>query len=179
MEIRMSEILSELKGNSSPLPELRLLSNKYNERHLGKRFNQRFPNSAFVIGLEGEWGSGKTTIINNVKKKLRDNENVIIIENFDPWIYGTQNALLMAMYDSILRETGVRYSVYHEKRIIKSLSDLLVDCYSVGNVMQNLFFSQRGDYDEAQEIITRLKQYVERTNKTIVLKIICYGVIII
>lgn len=125
-------------------------------------------NSAFVIGLEGEWGSGKTTIINNVKKNLREEENIIIIDSFDPWIYGTQNALLMAMYDSILREMGVRYSVYHEKRIIKSLSNMLVDRYSAGNVMQNLFFSQHGDYEEAKEIIARLKQYVERTNKSIV-----------
>lgn len=125
-------------------------------------------NSSFVIGLEGEWGSGKTTIINNVKKKLKEDENIIIIDSFDPWIYGTQNALLLAMYDSILRETGVRYSVYHEKRIIKSLSTMLSDCYSAGNVMQNLFFSQYGDYEEAKEIVERLKQYVERTNKTIV-----------
>ena len=125
-------------------------------------------NSAFVIGLEGAWGSGKTTIINNVKKNLKGDENIIIIDSFDPWIYGTQNALLMAMYDSILRETGVRYSIYHEKRIIKSLSNLLVDRYSAGNVMQNLFFSQHSDYEEAKEIIARLKQYVERTNKSIV-----------
>ena len=125
-------------------------------------------NSSFVIGLEGEWGSGKTTIINNVKKNLREEENIIIIDSFDPWIYGTQNALLMAMYDSILRETGVRYSVYYEKRIIKGLSNMLADCYSAGNVMQNLFFSQHGDYEEAKEIIARLKQYVARSNKTIV-----------
>ena len=125
-------------------------------------------NSSFVIGLEGEWGSGKTTIINNVKKKLKENKDIVIIDSFDPWTYGTQNALLTAMYDSILRETGVKYSIYHEKRIIESLSDMLVDSYSAGNIMQNLFFSQYGDYEKAKDIIDRLKQYVERTNKSIV-----------
>ena len=124
--------------------------------------------SAFVIGLEGEWGSGKSTILKNVKKKLEENENIIVIDSFDPWIYGTQSALLMAMYDSILRETGVRYSVYHEKRIIKSLSSLLVDRYSAGGVMQNLLFSQHGDFEETKEIIVRLKRYVKRINKSIV-----------
>lgn len=125
-------------------------------------------NSSFVIGLEGQWGSGKTTIINNVKKKLKENKDIVIIDSFDPWTYGTQNALLTAMYDSILKETGVKYSIYHEKRIIESLSNMLVDSYSAGNVMQNLFFSQYGDYEEAKEIIERLKQYVERKNKSIV-----------
>ena len=124
--------------------------------------------SAFVIGLEGEWGSGKSTILKNVKKKLEGNENIIVIDSFDPWIYGTQSALLMAMYDSILRETGVRYSVYHEKRIIKSLSSLLVDRYSAGSVMQNLLFSHHTDHEEAKEIIARLKQYVKGINKSIV-----------
>lgn len=124
--------------------------------------------SAFVIGLEGEWGSGKSTIINNVKKELEGNENIIVIDSFDPWIYGTQSALLMAMYDSILRKTGVRYSVYHEKRIIKSLSSLLVDRYSTGSVMQNLLFSHHTDHEEAKEIIARLKQYVKGINKNIV-----------
>jgi hypothetical protein len=125
-------------------------------------------NSSFVIGLEGEWGSGKTTVINNVKRKLKNNEDIIIIDSFDPWIYGTQNALLVAMYDNILSKTGVKYSIYREKRIIESLSNMLVNSYSAGNLIQSLFFSQHGDYEEAKEIIERLKQYVERTNKSIV-----------
>lgn len=113
-------------------------------------------------------GKRKTTIINNVKRELKNNEDIIIIDSFDPWTYGTQNALLVAMYDSILSKTGVKYSIYHEKRIIESLSHMLVNSYSAGNVIQNLFFSQQDDYDEAKEIIERLKQYVERTNKRIV-----------
>lgn len=124
--------------------------------------------SAFVIGLEGQWGSGKTTIINNVKSKLRKDENIIIIDSFDPWMYGTQDALLVAMYDSILRQTGVKYSIYNEKKIIKSLSNMLVDNYSAGNVIQTLFFSHQDDYEETKEMTARLKQYMERTNKSIV-----------
>lgn len=48
-------------------------------------------NSSFTIGLNGEWGSGKTTLINIVKNKLRKNNpnefNVIDSEDFDPWMF--------------------------------------------------------------------------------------------
>lgn len=124
--------------------------------------------SAFVIGLEGGWGSGKTTIFNNAKAKLRKNKDIIIIDKFDPWMYGTQDALLVAMYDNILRETGVKYNIYHERRMIKSFRNMIVDNYNAGGIIQSLFFPQYGDYEETNEIIERLRKYMERLNKRIV-----------
>ena len=49
-------------------------------------------NYSFVIGLEGPWGSGKTTIINNVIKKITQDapEEFIVIDDFDPWTYNRQ-----------------------------------------------------------------------------------------
>ena len=125
-------------------------------------------NASFVIGLEGKWGSGKTTIINNVKNELKEDKDIVIIDSFDPWTYGTENALLTAMYDSILIKTDVKYSLYHEKRIITSLSNMLADSYKAGNIVQKLLFSQCDDYEEAEKVKERLKQYIERTNKKIV-----------
>ena len=124
--------------------------------------------SAFVIGLEGEWGSGKTTIINNVKSKLENDNDTIIIDSFDPWMYGTQDALLMAMYDSILQKTDIKYSIFYEKKILKSLSNMLVDHYKAGGIAQNLLFPKHNDYEQTREIKTKLKQYIEKTNKNFV-----------
>lgn len=126
-------------------------------------------NSAFVIGLEGEWGSGKTTIINSVKRKLQEGENrIIVIDNIDPWMYGTQDALLVAMYDSILRATGIRYSISHEKKIIRSLSNIIVDNYNAGNIVRDLFFVGHDDYEDSKETKNKLKQYIKRINTRIV-----------
>lgn len=126
-------------------------------------------NSAFVIGLEGEWGSGKTTIIRNVKRKLEKNDGgIIIIDNIDPWMYGTQDALLVAMYDSILQATGIRYRISHEKKIIRSLSNVIVDNYNAGNIAWDLFFPRHDDYEDFLETKNKLSQYIKRTNKTIV-----------
>ncbi len=43
--------------------------------------------SPFTIGLFGRWGSGKTTILNVLRKKLKDNEDKIAVVNFDVWKY--------------------------------------------------------------------------------------------
>ena len=69
------------------------------------------PDGKFVISLEGKWGSGKTTILNNVKKKLIDfDSNIVIIDEFDPWLYSDQESLLYNMFDIILKKTGFKYS---------------------------------------------------------------------
>lgn len=43
--------------------------------------------SPFTIGLFGRWGSGKTTILNVLRKKLQNNKDKIAVMNFDVWKY--------------------------------------------------------------------------------------------
>ncbi|WP_417447830.1 P-loop NTPase fold protein [Idiomarina abyssalis] len=41
----------------------------------------------FTIGLEGQWGSGKSTIVNILKKKLTDNSEDTLFFIFDTWAH--------------------------------------------------------------------------------------------
>lgn len=41
----------------------------------------------FTIGLFGRWGSGKTTILNMLEKKLQDNKKKFAVVYFDAWKY--------------------------------------------------------------------------------------------
>lgn len=41
----------------------------------------------FTIGLEGQWGSGKSTIVNILKKKLTDNAEDTLFFIFDTWAH--------------------------------------------------------------------------------------------
>ena len=43
--------------------------------------------SLFTIGLFGKWGSGKTTILNVLRKKLQNSGDKIAVVNFDVWKY--------------------------------------------------------------------------------------------
>lgn len=68
------------------------------------------PSANFTIGLNGKWGSGKTTIIKNVLKIIKDNDlldNYVII-NFNPWKYDNEKVLLKAFLNEILN--SIQYS---------------------------------------------------------------------
>lgn len=55
---------------------------------------------SFVIGIEGVWGSGKTSFVNLVLHELLQKENVIVV-NFNPWNFTGQNELIADFFSSI------------------------------------------------------------------------------
>ena len=46
----------------------------------------RNQNSSLTIGVEGSWGSGKTSIINFVKEELEKDKNYVFLD-FNPWMH--------------------------------------------------------------------------------------------
>lgn len=54
---------------------------------------------SFVVGIEGKWGSGKTSLINLVLEEL-ESENILKI-HFNPWNFSDQNELVTDFFDSI------------------------------------------------------------------------------
>ncbi len=47
---------------------------------------------SLVIGINAEWGSGKSSVINMTEKELENNKNVVIIK-FNPWAFSNGNNL--------------------------------------------------------------------------------------
>ena len=54
---------------------------------------------SFVVGIEGKWGSGKTSLINLVLENL-ESEEILKIQ-FNPWNFSDQNELITDFFDSI------------------------------------------------------------------------------
>ncbi len=121
--------------------------------------------SSFVVGLEGAWGSGKTTIINNVKQKLNETDN-IVIDDFDPWLYGSQEALLLAMFDAILENTGIKYSAIKIKSIVNDLLDTVAENYKAGGIIKT--FISKYNKANINGIKDRINSYLNKSNKNIV-----------
>ena len=64
---------------------------------LAKAIASYYRNESLVVGIFGEWGSGKTSIINMIIEKLgeiSDENKPSIVIRFSPWNYSSQNGLI-------------------------------------------------------------------------------------
>ena len=131
------------------------------------------PQSSFVVGLEGEWGGGKSTIINIVKSMLKKRVDVtaeqdyIIIDSFNPWLYSDNETFLLGMFDAILKNSGINYSVSHSRRTIAAISELLSK-NDVTSCVGALLDMPRKLRDTVQDIKDDINRYLESNDNVIV-----------
>lgn len=127
------------------------------------------PNHVYTIGIKGAWGSGKTTILNIVKKRIQENKSeVIVIEDFDPWMFGSQEALLCAMYDAILSKTGIHYSTYNSKQTVRKLTETVTTKSEVTSVLGTLLDSDQKDYETVKRLKQRIGAYLGQLENPVV-----------
>lgn len=65
-------------------------------------FNRQDTNNCLTIGLIGEWGSGKTSLLNITENYLKKTDIKII--KFNPWIYSSYNQLVEQFFDELIME---------------------------------------------------------------------------
>lgn len=81
----------------------------------------------FIIGISGRWGSGKTTILNIVKSKFRDDENIVIIDKFKPWNFQNEISMMESMLEIILKESTAGISWVEMERMKQRLAENLFE----------------------------------------------------
>lgn len=69
-------------------------------RRVAQTIAARRDPSSFVVGIYGEWGSGKTTVLNFIEKELNKFDNVICIK-FNPWRYVDEVHLLTNFFNTL------------------------------------------------------------------------------
>ena len=57
---------------------------------------------SLVVGIEGEWGSGKTSFINLILKNLESSGREHSTIKFNPWNFSDQNELITDFFNSII-----------------------------------------------------------------------------
>ena len=94
---------------------------------LGKAIYGHEEKSSLVIGLFGEWGTGKTSIINMVENEilrlsLKDNKKQFIIR-FSPWNYTDKDNLISLFFESLQS----KLKEFDTKKMYKSVRKALCD----------------------------------------------------
>jgi len=72
---------------------------------------------SFVIGVEGAWGSGKTSFINLSLQNLKGRKDIIIV-NFNPWNFSNQNEVISDFFSSVF--AAMRKAA--DKSLLKAVS---------------------------------------------------------
>lgn len=143
-----------------------LLDRDYVINQLYNAVLQCNPEGRFVISLEGKWGSGKTTILNNVKCKLIENSNnIVIIDEFDPWTYSDQESLFLNMFDIILQKSGFKYSTLLTNIMIRSLSESIIGSQTSSLLFLKRLFNQPNIINSLKN---KINEYLKLCGKKIV-----------
>lgn len=81
------------------------------------------PRNNFVISLEGRWGSGKSTILNNVKERIKrsDVENLIVIDEFDPSVYNDEVSLFENMFMHLIEKSDIKFKMSSMKQFVRGI----------------------------------------------------------
>ncbi|WP_066402570.1 KAP family P-loop NTPase fold protein [Aliarcobacter cryaerophilus] len=81
---------------------------------------------SFCISIEGEWGSGKTSLINLIKKQLNDK---VILVNFNPWMVISFEQLVNYFLSELIKE--IKYSSFE----IKLKEDIFKDLKKFASIL--------------------------------------------
>ena len=88
---------------------------------LAKVLAQKNLTGGFVIGVEGSWESGKSSLVNLAIRKLEGMDGGPVVIRFSPWIVGQRSALLRELFSGFMtKATKLLPKLEHDK-----FSDLL------------------------------------------------------
>lgn len=99
------------------------LGRKRFSQHLGKALLDWKEKESLVIAIYGEWGSGKSSIINLARENIEKSDQVnkpTIIE-FNPWIFSEEDSLSEHFFNEIATELEIRKDTDKDKKIAKKL----------------------------------------------------------
>ncbi|MCV6547945.1 MAG: KAP family NTPase [Cohaesibacter sp.] len=65
----------------------------------------RSTSEGLVVSIEGEWGSGKSSLLNLISSELErlPEENKPTTINFQPWLIGNRDALIAKLFDEVFK----------------------------------------------------------------------------
>lgn len=119
---------------------------------------------SFVFGLYGEYGDGKTSVIQLLKSRLRGNPNFLVVD-FDPWNFRDEAAILPAFYTEIERTISKEFALPGFKRALLKYQKLLAPEISPFGLKLKL-----GSKDESlEQVKRRIESYIAQTNRKIVI----------
>ncbi len=80
---------------------------------IAETISSRKDESSIAIGLYGAWGDGKTSVLRMMKESLSSFENIIVMD-FNPWIFKSEENLLNNFFSNLAEKLGRSLSTESE-----------------------------------------------------------------
>lgn len=79
-----------------------------------------------VVAIDGEWGSGKSSILNFIRESIEErNDDSLVAVDFNPWLYAPRAELAQALITEIAGAVGIDSPVWGKaKGLISGLATL-------------------------------------------------------
>lgn len=135
---------------------LKISANKIKKIVLENKFA-----TSFTIGLNGEWGDGKSSVFNLLKNQLKDED--LIVFDFNPWMGYDKKVLVKDFFNSLSEAIGQDFSDE-----INSYSEELLDNgdgLTFFRLIRNVFFRKQS----LDTIFNSINKKIGIINKKIVI----------
>lgn len=118
-----------------------LLGRSFFSKQLAKALYECDASDGLVIGLFGEWGSGKTSVLNmtmnEIKNMGEESENEPLIVTFSPWNYSDKDNLISLFFRNLINNLDTTSNNKIKRKIGKVLTDY-ADCLDALAVLSPL-----------------------------------------
>lgn len=96
--------LVDTNNYSSDAPIMDFNEDKFNRYPFAKRIagviSGRTDPSSIVIGINGAWGEGKTSVFNFIENELKPHPKIVCLK-FNPWRFGTEETMLINFFNDL------------------------------------------------------------------------------
>jgi predicted KAP-like P-loop ATPase len=125
-----------------------------------------FPSEgSFVFGLNGAWGSGKTSVLNLLRNRLRKNESIFLVD-FNPWYFQSAETITRRFYEGIAETINRKFFYPRLRSIVRRYAQILAPIlkrYGIESI--------RTDDATVEEIKEMVESYIEHTERRVVVLI--------
>lgn len=143
---------------------------------LYEQIRNLYSKGSFVFGLYGKWGEGKTSVLNLLGKKLKEDERIILLNSesednfgFNPWEFENEKSMLRSFYESLRRSiTGMSHDLTNVLSKYQKILGIKNIGFSLFGLNINWDFI-KSDVTTLRKTKDEIENYINNTGKKLVI----------